>query len=198
MTTETPQSGKLAEWIEAFEAAERRMEEIAGGLSAEQMNFRPARRAWSVGQCLDHLAVSLRVYLDPMEPIVEQARDAGRTGGEPYGRGPFMGRYLIRALKKPGKRYPAPKSFQPRNGELAPDAVRADFAAQLGRLESAAKASEGLALGEIRMPWPAFSPVKLSLAQAFELQAVHLHRHLQQAERVTRAPGFPGGAEGQE
>lgn len=192
MTTETPQSGKLKEWVEAFEAARRRAEEIAGGLSAEQVNFRPAPGRWSVGQCLDHLAVSVRVYLDPMEPVGERARVAGRTGGEPYGRGPFMGRFLIRALKKPGKRYPAPKGFRPRGGELAPDAVRADFQAQVGRLEAAAKASEGLALGAIRMPWPAFSPVKLSLAQAFELQALHLHRHLDQAERVTQAPGFPG------
>ncbi len=78
---EAPEGGKLREWIESYEAAGRRSEEIAGGLSAEQMNFRPAPGAWSVGQCLDHLAVSMRVYLDPMEPLVDEARSAGRTGG---------------------------------------------------------------------------------------------------------------------
>jgi hypothetical protein len=41
------------------------------------------------------------------------------------------------------------------------------------------------------MPWPVFHPVKLSLAQAFELQVLHLGRHLDQAERVIRTEGFP-------
>lgn len=196
MTTERLQGGKLHEWVDVFEAGQRRMEEIAGGLTGEQMNFRPAPGAWSVGQCLDHLAVSMRVYLDPMEPLVEEARSAGRTGGEPYGRGSFMGRYLIRALSKPGKRYPAPKSFRPREGDLDPGAVRQEFEGQLRRLQSAAERCDGLALGEIRMAWPAFRPVKMSLAQAFQLQALHLHRHLDQAERVTLAPSFPRASQG--
>ncbi|MFW6175870.1 MAG: DinB family protein, partial [Acidobacteriota bacterium] len=181
MTAQAHQGGQLDQWIQAYEAARDRAGELVGGLSHEQINFRPAPKAWSVAQCLDHLAVSIRVYLDPLEPIVERARAAGQSGGEPYGRGPFMGRFLIRSLKKPGKRYPAPKSFRPRGGELDAEAVRAELAGELRRLQNAAEQCKGLALGEIRMPWPAFRPVKLSLAQAFELQAIHLHRHLDQA-----------------
>lgn len=194
--TQAHQCGTLDQWIQTYEAARDRTGELAEALSHEQINFRPAPRAWSVGQCLDHLAVSMRVYLDPMEPLVEEARSAGRTGGEPYGRGTFMGRYLIRALSKPGKRYPAPKSFRPREGDLDPGAVRDEFEGQLRRLQSAAARCDGLALGEIRMAWPAFRPVKMSLAQAFQLQALHLHRHLDQAERVTQESSFPRALQG--
>lgn len=191
IATETPRRGMLEDWSDAFEAGRRRMHELAGGLSGEQLNFRPAPRRWSLGQCLDHLRVSMRIYLDPLEPVVARARSAGRTGDEPYGRGTFMGRFLVRALKKAGKRYPAPPSFRPSRSELDPDDVRAGFEEQIGRMLAAVQRCHGLALGEIRMPWPAFPLVRLSLAQAFELQALHLHRHLDQAERVTRDPGFP-------
>lgn len=191
MTTETPRSRKLEEWIAAYESAGRRMHELTDGLSGEQINWKPAPDRWSVAQCLDHLEVTMRIYLDPLEPVVERAWGEDRAGGEPYGRGTFMGRLLVRALRKPGKRYPAPPSFRPSRSELDPDAVRRGFDEAIGGLRAAAGRCRGLDLGGIRMPWPVFRPVKMSLAQAFELQALHLHRHLDQAERVTREPRFP-------
>jgi hypothetical protein len=195
MTPETLEIPKLQTWTEAFEAGRERMRALVDGLSHEQVNFKPAPDRWSVAECLDHLAVSMRIYLDPMEPVVDAARAgaraAGKTGGEPYRRGPFLGRLLLRALRKPGKRYPAPRMFRPGRSALAPDAVREGFDAQIGRMLRAVERSDGLALGKIKMPWPVFPPIKLSLAQAFELQALHVGRHLDQAERVTREPGFP-------
>lgn len=195
MTAEEPVSGKLEEWIGAYESAERRMHELADGLSGDQINWKPAPDRWSVAQCLDHLVVTMRIYLDPLEPVVERARAPDgigrRTGDEPYGRGTFMGRLLVNALSKPGKRYPAPPSFRPSRSELDPGEVRAGFEKAIGDLQAAAHRCRGLALGEIRMPWPVFRPVKMSLAQAFELQALHLHRHLDQAERVIGEAGFP-------
>lgn len=185
---------KLEEWSDAFAVADRRMHELTDGLTHEQINFKPAPRRWSVGKCVDHLSVSMRVYLDFMEPALDAARSAGWTGSEPYGRGPHLGRMLLRALRKPGARYPAPKLFWPRpSRDLEPETVREDFETELGRLRSAVERSEGLALGRTKMPWPVFGLIKLSLAQAFELQALHLHRHLDQADRVTRDPGFPEG-----
>lgn len=185
----TPGSSReLDEWRRALAADQQRMHAIAAPLSREQINWKPAPKKWSVAQCLEHLSVSMGLYLDPMEPVIEQA---DRRGGEPYGRGTWIGRMLVGALSKPGRRYVAPPSFRPRRSELDPDEVRGEFDRQIGRLRQAVERSNGLALGEIRMPWPVFHPVKLSLAQAFELQVLHIGRHLDQAERVTRAEGFP-------
>ncbi len=186
---------KLGEWSDAFDDADRRMHELTDGLTREQVNFKPAPRRWSVGKCVDHLSVSMRVYLDFMEPALNAAQAEEWTGSEPYGRGPLLGRMLLRALRKPGARYPAPKLFWPRpSPELEPGTVREHFETELVRLRSAVERSEGLALGRIKMPWPVFGLIKLSLAQAFELQALHIHRHLDQAERVKRDPGFPEGS----
>lgn len=185
-------TGRRAAWAEAFGAAESRMRDLAGGLSRAQLNFRPDPKAWSVGQCLDHLAVSMRVYLGPLERALEETAVHGREGGEPYGRGTWIGRFLVDALRKPGKRYPAPRSFRPREVELDPEEVRASFEAEIRRFQRALESSAGLPLGGIAMPWPAFRPLKIAVFQAFELQAIHLERHLAQAERVRGHPEFPG------
>jgi hypothetical protein len=180
--------GPLDLWSAALATDRRRMHELADPLSRRQLNWKPAPKRWSVGQCLDHLGVSMGLYLDPMEPVIERA---DRRGGEPYGRGTWMGRLLLGALRKPGRRYLAPPSFQPRGGDLDPDDVRGELDRQIGRLLRAVERCDGLALGEVKIPWPFLRLVELSLAQAFELQVLHLGRHLGQAERVIRADGFP-------
>lgn len=184
-------TGRRAAWAEAFGVAESRMRDLVGGLSRAQLNFRPAPKAWSVGQCLDHLVVSMRVYLGPLERSLEKAAAHGREGGEPYGRGTWIGRFLVDALRKPGKRYPAPPSFRPREVELDPEEVRASFEAEIRRFQRALDSSAGLPLGDIVMPWPAFRLLKIAVSQAFELQALHLERHLDQAERVREHPELP-------
>jgi hypothetical protein len=167
------------------------MHGLADGLSAGQLNFRPGAGRWSIGQCLDHLRVSMVVYLDPMEHVIDRAKDAGRTGEEPYSRGTWLGRRLVGALRKPGAHYPAPPSFRPRRGELDPTEACEALDAEIGRLQRAAERCDGLALGRVTMPWPVFGLVRISLAQAFELQALHVERHLDQAERVARDASFP-------
>lgn len=188
MTTDAPKSESRERWSTAFAAALERMEALAGGLSHRQLNFKPAPDRWSVGQCIDHVSVSMGIYLDPMERILETA---DLPGEEPYGRGTFMGRLLIGALRRPRGRYKAPRRFRPSRSELDPDAVRGEFRRQTARMQEALRQADGLALGRINMPWPVFGWIKVSLAQAFELQVIHTDRHLEQAEGVTRADGFP-------
>lgn len=188
MTAGTTNDGQLAEWSAAFDAALERAHALTDELSREQLNFKPGPDRWSVGQCIDHLSVSMEVYLEPMESMI---REATLEGEEPYGRGPWVGRFLLRALRKPGKRYPAPRSFRPARSDLDPDRVSEEFDRQMRRMQRALDRCAGLALGEIGIPWPVFGLVEISLAQAFELQVLHTERHLDQAERVLRADDFP-------
>lgn len=191
MSTETLESEQLKRWSDAFAAQLERMETLTGGLSHRQLNFKPAPDRWSVGQCIDHINVSMRIYLDPMERVLEEA---DLPGEEPYGRGTFMGRLLIGALRRPRGRYKAPRKFRPSSSELDPEAVRREYERQTARMQDALRQADGLALGKIKMPWPVFGWIKISLAQAFELQILHAGRHFDQAERVTRADGFPDAA----
>lgn len=188
MSTQTFESEQVRGWHDLFAAELERVRELTAGLSRRQFNHKPTPDRWSVGQCIDHVAVSMGIYLEPMEPTIEEAE---LRGGEPYGRGTFMGRLLVGALRKPGGRYKAPRRFQPASSDLDPDPVRREYERQTGRMQRALERADGLDLGRVKMPWPVFGLIKITLAQAFELQALHTTRHLDQAERVTRSDGFP-------
>ena len=59
--------------IDELETTDRRATDLARGLSVEQLNWKPAEDAWSVGQCLQHLCAANDVYL----PAISKALDDG-------------------------------------------------------------------------------------------------------------------------
>ena len=56
---------------------------------------------------------------------------------------------------------------------------------------AAAESADGLDLGRIRFGTPVLSLARVTMAEAFEMPALHEPRHLAQAERVKQAEGYP-------
>ena len=164
------------------------MHALTNRLTKEQFAFKAEPAKWSVGECIEHLNLSMHAYLKFMNPVIRKT-DLKASGD--YAQGTIMGRIMLKALRKPGRRYPAPRSFTPNKNELNPDKVRSNFEKQITRLRQALEDSEGLAIGQITMPWPVFRFIKISLAQAFELQILHNDRHFKQAEQVIQHVDFP-------
>jgi hypothetical protein len=52
--------------------------------------------------------------------------------------------------------------------------------------------ANGLDLARARVASPLTRWLRMSLGSSFALMVAHERRHLAQARRVTRAPGFPG------
>lgn len=179
---------QLEEWSITFKKQLKYMHALTNRLSRIQFNYKPKPDKWSVGECIEHLNLSTGAYLKIMRALIKEA-DLQTTGE--YDKGTMMGRIMLWALRKPGGRFPAPKSFMPKEGEYNPNSVRDAFDRQIARLRQTLEECEGLALGSINMPWPVFRLIKLSLAQAFELQILHTDRHLKQAERVIQREDFP-------
>lgn len=175
-------------WSIALKKQVKYMQALTGRLSYQQFNFRPEPGSWSVGECIEHLNLSMCAYIGIMNEVVENATSAGTT---PYRKGPLLGRVLLRALHKSGSKYPAPRSFKPDGAELDPSSVREGFEGQVSRLRQIIRDCAGLALGQITMPWPVFQPVRISLAQAITLLELHNDRHLRQAEYVIQHGAFP-------
>lgn len=175
-------------WSIAFKKQVKYMRALTGRLSYEQFNYKPAPGSWSVGECLEHLNLSMYAYLGIMNEVVENAT---LTGNPPYRKGPLLGRVLLRVLRKSGRKYPAPRRFKPKGGEHDPNSVRKGFEGQINRLRLTIGDSAGLALGQITMPWPVFHFVSISLAQALTLLELHNDRHLRQAEQVIQHGAFP-------
>lgn len=175
-------------WSVTFEEQLKYMHALTNRLSYKQFNFKPESDRWSVGECIEHLNLSMLAYLELMEPVIHKTNLEGNGN---FAQGTIMGRLMLRALRKPGRHYPAPRSFTPELNELDPGTVRNSFDTEINRLMQCLKRAKGLALGNITMPWPVFHLIKISLAQAFELQVLHNDRHFKQAEQVIQLEEFP-------
>lgn len=186
--TDKDNSNQIKKWSTAFKKQLKYMYALTGRLSFEQFNFKSVPGRWSVGACIEHLNLSMNAYLNIIEPVIKKS--SKKTKGK-YAPGTIMGRLMLRALRKPGKTYPAPRSFMPRDNELDPDVVRETFENEITRLTQTLENCDGLALGKITMQWPVFRLIRISLAQAFELQILHNKRHFKQAERVIQHQDFP-------
>jgi len=185
-------SALLRSTISTHKEAVEHLARIVDGLSHEQANWRPAAKAWSIAECIEHLNQTLGTYSERLSPALDEARAAGKTGDEPYGRGTFVGRYLVNFLRQPSKKVSAPGAFQPTASEFEISEVAETFRQACRRLIELAAGADGLALGSLRIASPVSPLLRLSAAQAFEVQDLHTPRHLAQAERVKQHPAFPG------
>jgi hypothetical protein len=178
-----------------YAAATADAESLAAALTDEQARWRPRPGAWSVAECLAHLAVLNRTYLDPFARAAVGARAAGRTGRGPW-RLSWFGRAFTRAMgpvtgRGLGRKLPAPAAYAPPSDVALADAL-ADFRDVQGALVDRLRASDGVDLSAVLVRSPAWPALRFSLLTAYAALAAHERRHLAQARRVTARPGFPG------
>lgn len=177
-----------------YAAAAADADALARGLSETQGRWRPRPGAWSVAECLAHVAVLNRTYLDPLDRVIARARADGRRARGPMRLG-WFGRAFTRAMgpvtgRGLGRKLPAPAAYAPPSDVSLADAL-GDFrevqAAMVARLRKA----DGLDLSRTLMKSPAWPMLRFSLLTGFAALAAHERRHLAQARRVTERPGFP-------
>lgn len=177
-----------------YDAATADAEALTSGLTEAQARWRPRPGAWSVAECLSHLAVLNRTYLDGFARVVDEARAAGRTGRGPW-RLRWFGRTFTQAMgpvtgRGLGRKLPAPPAYAPPSDVTLASAL-ADFRLVQAALVARVRAAEGLDLGRIMVRSPAWPLLRFSLVTAFAALAAHERRHLAQVRRVMARPGFP-------
>ncbi|MFW6192865.1 MAG: DinB family protein [Gemmatimonadota bacterium] len=203
-----------AVWSELLANGEK-AEELAAGLTPEQLRWRPEPGRWSVGECLDHLVLTGEAYLEVLDEAIEEGRRRGVRAEGPYRRS-LVGRFLTWTLEPPPRlKVPAPEVIRPRasgadgsaGGRAAGRPARAGasdegdgpgpadplprFLALRARLGRRLEAADGLDLGRIRVTSPFIAFARFDLGSAFRMVAAHERRHLWQAGRVLEAEGFP-------
>ena len=187
-----PQSPVIASWLEQLDRVEAEARHLSDSLSEAQFAWRPGAGRWSVGECLDHLAITTGLTLSKIRPALERGRVEGITGTPPFKYG-VLGGWFVRAMEKPGKRaMAAPLNFVPPSGIPKSQVLAAFFATQQ-KLRNSITAAEGLALDRIKAPSSAKNVgwLRLNLAAWFASTLAHERRHLGQARAVVGTPGFP-------
>jgi hypothetical protein len=170
-----------------LDAAEADARAVVAGLSEEQGTWRPQAGAWSVAECLDHLATGNVVYVESMREPARHARARGRVRARPAKPG-ILGQLFIDSLEPPPKwwsRRKTPEKSRPRAAPPLADAF-ARFIASQEAVRAFLKENADLDLGRIRFRNPFVSVIFFSLATGLHVIPAHERRHLAQAWGVRK------------
>ena len=171
-----------------LDAAEGDAQALAAGLAEEQGGWYAETGSWSVAECLDHLAIANRVYLQAMVGEAIHAREQGRFRRGPMALG-FVGRWFVRTMEPPVRapfRMKAPRIIKPRAAPPLANAF-ASFRTSQDEVRAFLCAYADLDLAAVRFPNPFARGIHFSLATGLHLITAHERRHLWQAWQVRRA-----------
>ncbi|HUG42288.1 MAG TPA: DinB family protein [Longimicrobiales bacterium] len=165
----------------------RQVRDLAGGLDRETFNRRPGEDRWSVGECVDHLSASARLYLPVLTEAIHGARAQGLTARRVPGR-TWLGRIVVWAMEPPPRRptrmgtWPA---LEPGH-DLVPSDTLDEFEALYEELIVRMNEAADLDQRRVKVRSALDSRLKLSLGDWFAFLAAHGRRHLWQADQALK------------
>lgn len=173
----------------ALDEVERDARCLVDGAEPAALVWRPRPEAWSVGECLAHLAATMQVYL----PAIERGLVRGRPfAGEPLVRPGVLSRWFVRQMEPPvGRRYRAPRAARP-PAALQPGSTWRAFRAgndELRRLLADGRRRE---VNRTRFANPFVKGMRFTVGTGLVLMVAHHRRHVWQAFQVAEAAGYPG------
>lgn len=181
------ESGKpLPAWcqrlLQELTASDARAAALVKPLTPEQLNWKPAPEKWSVGQCLEHLAITNEVYLGPIADAL-----AGPPSGTVDEITPgWFGRWFIRNYIAPSaqtRRARAPRTITPVLSRVEP-AILERFLHGNREVRELIPRAGGYDVNRLRFKNPFIPLLRFTVGTGFEIISKHEHRHLLQAERV--------------
>jgi hypothetical protein len=180
----------LQEYFRQVEEIKRDAEDLIRGLNEAQFNWQPAPGRWSIGECLEHLNVTSRLYWPIIAEAINQAKVQGWMSKGPYKHG-WLGRLFVSAAEPPAKiKFKAPRRFRPPSDQPMAQ-VYPQFVSFQDRLLDLICDANGVDLGRSKVQLPASKLIKLTLGQGFGVVTAHERRHLWQARQVKDDPNFP-------
>jgi hypothetical protein len=181
---------ELEKLVNQADAIANDARKVFGGLTKEQLNWKPSAERWSVAQCFDHLITANKGYLPIVDSVLKDQKESSIWQKLPFLPG-LWGKMLIKSLDpSQARKMKAPKKFEPAQSDVSGSIIH-DFAAQQETLIEKIRATSNLDLEHIVITSPAASFVTYSLMDAYRIIVVHERRHFQQAQRVTEESGFP-------
>lgn len=182
-------------YLEQIETIRRDARALAEELSAAQFNWRPGGTRWSIGQCLEHITLTVRLYPAKIEAMLEQARQRQAEGQRAFREG-AISRWIVSSMEPPPRlRTRTMRRVEPAS-HLPCEETLAAFDREQASLAEFVRRADGLSLRHARTPSPFLPILRFTLGQVFAMTLAHTRRHLWQARQVRQDPAFPAtGAE---
>jgi hypothetical protein len=160
-----------------------------GTLSHEQLNWKPAEKSWSVGQCLEHIIRTDREFDAEFEKLASGTRmNSFWENLSPFSG--WCGRFLIKAVSEDSKKAKAPSQAIVPPSEIDADIVKT-FVEHIGDVGKQVGSCDGVDRQKTVVTSPFLAVLTYKLDDALTILVEHIKRHIRQAKRVMAAEGFP-------
>jgi hypothetical protein len=166
--------------------------EVVAGLDPDGFNRQPEPGSWSVGECLEHLNETARLYLPVLAESIQDARARGLLAEPGAGGRTLLGRVVTWMMEPPPRiKMKTFEVIQPDPDDLDPGEVLEAFEALHEELIVRANESADLNCKKIRIRSVLDRRLKLSLGDWYAFLAAHGRRHVWQARQARTALDAP-------
>jgi hypothetical protein len=181
--------------VSQFETVTTDVKNSFGGLSAEQLNWKPAPESWSVGQCLDHLIKSNEEYYSELDALAAGTRkNTFWQNWSPLSG--IAGMFLVNTLKKDSQKVKTNQKMTPPS-DIAADIVD-KFAAHQAEFTAKIRSTANADWRKTVLTSPFVKIMTYRMDVGLQALIEHEKRHVRQAKRVMAMYGFPKGSIKQE
>jgi len=185
---------ELQDLLDQTDAAEEDARELVRGLDDAQANWQPdGGTAWSVAQCLDHLARINGFYVEAVLPRVRRAVERAPAPFESLAP-TWMGRKFVESLEPPvTRRFKVPAARVAPSPHLPGTDALASFVNSHTRYRELVRLCARVDPNRVRLPNPFFKWVWMRASTILLVIPAHDRRHLWQARGVLGRADFPHG-----
>ena len=183
-------NSEIENLIQSLQNSTAQVKENFGNLSGEQLNWKPRADKWGVGECLEHITKSNKLYFPQFERIVKREhRNTMWQKISPFSA--FFGKFLVKAVNPENiKKVKTATIFKPAKSSIHTNII-SDFAKMNEELSDYFKKFEGIELKKTKITSPVSGFITYSLYNAIRLLTTHEQRHINQAKNVMGMEGFP-------
>jgi len=159
-----------------------------GGLTPEQLNWKPAPESWSVGQCLNHLIKSNEEFYPELDKLTAGTRKNTLWQSISPLSG-IAGAFLVSTLKKEGNKVKTNQKMTPPSD--VPGDIVERFSQHQSQFIEKVRSTADADWHKIVLTSPFVKIMTYRMDVGLEAIIEHEKRHVRQARRVIAADGFP-------
>lgn len=181
----------LSEVLSTLDRMTNEYEKELGTLNAAQLNWKPNPTSWSVGQCVDHIVTTNRLYFKIFDTLLNGTKSSNFWEKVPF-LPSFFGKFLIKTTQPIiDKKNKTLKVFEPSKSEIPNDILNTFYGNQKVLIDYV-KRSDSVDHENTIVTSPATKIITYSLHDVCIILSGHEERHLNQARNVMKLDGFPG------
>jgi hypothetical protein len=152
------------------------------GLSAEQLNFKPDQNAWSVAECVEHIAISENNLFGFCQMALKEPADPSKRSEVK-----MSDEAIVKMITDRTEKRKTQEAFEPTGKFGSFEATLTEFKTKRDNNINYVKTTQD----DLRNHYNDFPFGKIDAYQTILFMAAHSKRHIAQIEEVMNNPNFP-------